>query len=94
MISSFEADVFGAFERSFKVEVGDVDGHELCTGSGDDAVEEDFGHKHFCGGGGDFTRVVDSVATNGEPSAVWFKFLRADAAHKFSVGDVFSSVGW
>jgi hypothetical protein len=44
----FHSEVLVPVHRSHEVEVLDVDGHELCIGGGDDAVEHEFDGKEIC----------------------------------------------
>ena len=71
-------------QRCQEVEVGDVHCHEARILCGDHTVEEHFGHQHFCGQGGYFAGVVDSV-----PHLVGFCLFWSDCAYKLPVCDVF-----
>ena len=53
-VTEFRAEVFGTFKWGHQVKVGDVQGHELCTGCGYDAVEQDFCCDHISCGSGHF----------------------------------------
>jgi hypothetical protein len=49
-------------QRCHEVEFGDIHCHEVHTLRGDHTVEEHVGHQHFCGWGGYFAWVVNSVS--------------------------------
>ena len=63
-VGDFHSDVFGAFERSVEVKVGDVRGHKTRGSSGNHTVKQNLGSKHVGSGCGDFTGVVDHVAAH------------------------------
>jgi hypothetical protein len=70
-----------AFHRGVHIEIGKVDAIEQCTRSRDSKVEKEF----YCGeidiGHALVPRVVDVVATPGEPSPVWLVLPRTIIAN-------------
>ncbi len=71
-----KAHVFVAFHWGVQVEVGKINAVEQCAGSRNSGVEEEFccgeiGCRHAL-----VPRVVNAIATHGEPSPVWFLLLR------------------
>ena len=93
-VADAHADEFWAVKRGVEVEVGNVHGHESRPRSGDNAVEENFCDEHVGGGGGDFARVVDAIATHDKASAVGFVLFWSDGADKLTVCDVTEAVVW
>jgi hypothetical protein len=81
-------------QRCHEVEVGDVQCHEARTLCGDQTVEEHFGHQHFHGWGGYFTRVVDSVSSYCELHSIGFCLFWSDHANVLPVCDVFHAFCW
>ena len=73
-IAQFEPHVFVALHGGVEVEILDVDGHELCTGGGNDTVQEELDHHEVHGWGATFTGVVDPVSANSEAGLVWAGF--------------------
>ena len=83
-----EAHVLVARHRGVEIEVFDIRAHETGVGSGNDAVEEDFGSSHVGGRCADIAGVVDEVAADGEADSVRFGLLRANGGNNSSVGDL------
>jgi hypothetical protein len=81
-------------QRCHEVEVEGVHCHESCTLCGDHTAEKHFGHQHFCGWGGYFAWVVDSVTPYRELHLVGFCLFWSDSAYKLPVCDVFYAVCW
>jgi len=90
-VRHFESHVFGANHWCVKIEIFDVNGHELCTFGGDDAVEEDLGGKHVGRGCATIAGVSNSVAANSEADAVRVIFLRSVICTDSSICDVLSA---
>ncbi len=76
-------------QRCHEVEVGYVHCHEAHTLRGDHTVEEHFGQQHFCGWGGYFAGVVDSVSSYHKSYLVRFCLFWSGCANKLPVCDVF-----
>ena len=91
-VSDFHPDVFGALKWSIEVEVGDVHGHEACSGGGNYTVEKNFGCQHVGGGCGDLTGVVDLVAAHHETRAIGFFLLRPYGTHELTIRDIFKAI--
>ncbi len=81
-------------QRCHEVEVGDVHCRESHTLCGDDTVEKYFSHQYFCGWGGYFARVVDSVTPYHELHLVGFCLFGSHRAYNLPVCDVFYAVCW
>lgn len=67
--------VLWAGEDGVQVEVLDVHAHEHGVGSGDNAVENEFGCGETSRLGTDISWVVDEVATNSPADPAWLSFL-------------------
>jgi hypothetical protein len=89
-VTQLDLNEFSMMQKCHEVEVGDVYCHEshtlLC---GDDTVEKHFGHQHFCGQGGYFAGVVDSVTPYHESHLVGFCLFWSDRAYELPIRDVF-----
>ncbi len=79
-------------QRCHVVQVGNVHCHELHTLHGDDTIELYFSHQYFCGQGGNFAGVVDSVTPYRETHLVGFCLFGSDQAYKLPVRDIFHAV--
>ncbi len=75
-------------QRCHEVEVGDVHCHELRTLCRDHTGEKHFNHQHFCGQGGHFAWVVDSVTPYRESHLVGFCLFWSDPAYKLPICDI------
>ncbi len=88
-VTQFDLNEFSTMQRCHEVEVGDVCCHESRNLCGDDTIEKHFGHHHFCGQGGYFAWVVDSVTPYYESHSVGFYLFWSDCAYELPVCDVF-----
>jgi len=94
-VSEFDLQVFRSHKWHHEIKIGDVDGHEFCIGSGDDAIEQEFGDEHLSCWSSHFTGVVDLVSADGESHPVGIiKLFRANNAHEASLSDVFLAFLW
>ena len=93
-VGKSEPQIFWSIQRGVEVKVRDVECHELCSRSGDHAVEENFEKQHVRCGGADVTWIVDSVAAQRRARAMLLLFLLADVADKLTVSDVFEAIRW
>ena len=93
-IGELNADVFGMIERSCEIEVFDIETSEFCTGTRENAV--DLKLECFEGAcvGANIARIDDTIAANGDASAIFFLFVWLDFANHFSVCDLFASFRW
>jgi hypothetical protein len=90
-VAQGDAHVFGSCHWGVEIEVLDVKCHKLCVRCGDDAVEEEF---HCCKVGcfgGDFARIVDSVAADSNADALSLLLLGSVGDNKARVS---GSTSW
>ena len=71
-VAEIDVGVFRSLEWHHEIEVGYIYCHEACIFGEYDAVEKEFGYKHFCHRCGYFAWIVDAVAAHGESRAVYF----------------------
>lgn len=86
-----EAHVLVVIHGSVQVEVLDVYSHELCVDCGYGAVDEALVSGELGSWSADGTGVVETIATDSESSAIWFRFLGTDGGgnatiHYFAIG--------
>jgi hypothetical protein len=70
-----------AFHWDVQIEIGKVYAIEQCAGSRDSGVEKEFCCGEIGSGRVLVSRVVNAIATHGEPSPVWFVLLRTIIAN-------------
>jgi hypothetical protein len=70
-----DAHVFISSHGCVQVEILDDGSHELCTGCGEDAVEETLCCGEVSGFGADVTLVVDSITTNSKADTSFIELV-------------------
>ena len=83
-----ELHVFRSFQWCVEIEIRYVHHHEFRFPCGYDTVQEDFGIQHVCSWCGDFTRVIDFVATNNKSRSVWFLLFRVHGTYERAISDI------
>ena len=81
-VAQFHSDEFRSVQRCHEVKVGDVHCHEACAFCGDG------------GGGGNFSRIVDSVSSDSELCLIGFSLFGSYCAHKLPVHNVSLLLFW
>ena len=77
-----------------EIEIGDVEGAELGTSSGEDTVEHEFDEFKRGGFGAYVAWVADAVARYCDSGAVGIVLFGPDLANYIAVADFFEPVGW
>ena len=75
-----------------EIEIGDVEGAELGTSSGEDTVEHEFDEFKRGGFGAYVTWVADAVARYCDSGAVGIVLFRPDLANYIAVADFFETI--
>jgi hypothetical protein len=70
-----------AFHWGVQIEIGKVNAVELCTKGRDSGVEKEFCCGEIGSGHALVPRIVNAIATHGEPSPVWFILMRSIIAN-------------
>ncbi len=92
-IGELNANVFGIWHWSVKIEVFYVNGAEPCSLSGEDIVEEQLDKfKKGCVGA-NVPWIADSITTDGDTGAVQVILLRTNLADDRGVADLLALVG-
>ncbi len=86
-VRDFNADVFGVWHRSIKVEVLEVDGSETCAWTRKHAVEKKLNKFKGCGVGSHVDREADAIAANGYAGAIRIIFFWMHFAYHHGVAD-------
>ena len=92
-VGEADANVFGTIERSAEIEVVDVEGYESGAFERDDAIDHEIDKFEWGGFGADVAGVADTVAADGDASAVGIGFFGTDFANDLGVSDFFAAVG-
>ncbi len=74
-----------AFHWGVQIEIGEVDAVERCAGSRDSGVEKDFCCGEISSRRALVPGVINSIATYGETSPVWFVLLRTIIANNTAI---------
>ncbi len=91
-IGKLDFDVLGPVEGRAEIEVGDVNGAEPGTLSGENAVDHEFDQFEWCRFGANITRVTNTVAGYGYASSIWVSLFRVDFADNIAVADFFEVI--
>ncbi len=86
-----ETHVFGVWHGAVEVEVGKVNAQKLCPQSTGGGIDEEFGRgeiDHWCAF---LARIIDAIAANGEPNAMFLFILWSIIAANAAIGGVFVS---
>ena len=86
--------VFVAGYWSVEVEILNVNCREVCIERGDNTVEQEFYRKKINSWRAAVARVIDSVATNGEPSPIRVILFGSVVDNNTSVGDISPAICW
>ena len=79
-------------ERSSEIEVFDIVTNKFCTWTRENAVDLELeGFEGACVGA-DVAGIDDTIATDGDSSAIFFFFVGLDFANYFGVRDLFATV--
>ena len=92
-VAEFNSDVLSAVKRGVDVEVADVEGDKLGSGTREDAVEDEFGEFKGSSWDADIAGKANTVAADGDARAVGILFFGAKFANNFGVSDLFAAVG-
>ncbi len=80
-----KAHVFVVFHWDVQIEAGEVNPIEQCAGSRNSGVEKEFCCSKIGYQCALVPRVVNAIATHGEPSSVWFVLLRTITANNMAI---------
>jgi hypothetical protein len=86
-----ETHVFRVWHRGVEVEIGEVDAQKLGPRGTDGGVDEEFGRGEISGWCALVAWIVDAIAANGEPNAMFLLFLWSVIAANAAVGGAFVS---
>ncbi len=86
-----ETHVFGVWHGGVVVEIGKVDAQKLGPRGTDGGIDEEFGRGEIGGWCALVAWIVNAIAANGEPNAMFLFFLRPAIAANMAVGGAFGS---
>jgi hypothetical protein len=90
-IGELDADVFRVVETSSEIEVFDIVANKFGTWTRENAVDLDLeGFEGACVGA-DVAGIDDTIATDGDSSAIFFFFVGLDLANYLGVRDLFAT---
>ena len=92
-VAEFDSDILWAVERGVEVEVADVEGGKIVSGTRYDAVEDKFGKFKGSSWGANISRKANGVDTDGDARAVGILLFGADFSNHFGVSDFFAAIG-